>query len=425
MKIISGNVSRWLLVVLLLTTVGGGLGPIAVSADQTWFASLRVIPMQEENRHPQSERADTQQVEGLSGMTSERVVYLPLIYTPLISYRLGFGASTGPITRFAEISSLKAGWYYDWGVRTNPARPNLMEYAQTVRVHQKLTCDLYSANAHDRTLCPYATPHDYVFSPSWQQIAAAARANPGALWFIGNEMDRRDWPNGGQDEILPETYAVAYHDLYHFIKSVDPKARIAIGGVIQATPLRLEYLTKVWNTYQQQYGTPMPVDVWNVHNFILKERADDYGAGIPPGSNALQGVVYPTDRTHIDMTIFDQQIRAFRGWMKERGQQNKPLIVSEYGVLYWHDGLEDPQLVQNFMIQTFDYFLHTKDCTLGYPADDCRLVQRWAWYSLDDKGTTSGLNQYGALFDPTTLRITGTGERFRTYSLTNIQALSR
>lgn len=352
-------------------------------------------------------------------------VYLPMIHLPPVSYRLGFGANTSPLTRFAQINTLKAGWYYDWGVNTKPARPNNMEYAQTIRVHQKLTCPLYSLNAHDRELCPYAVPHDYEFRPNLDTIAAAAQANPGSLWLIGNEMDRRDWPGGGQDEILPETYAVVYHDLYHFIKGVDPKARVAIGGVIQATPLRLEYLTKVWNAYQQRYGTLMPVDVWNVHNFILKEQLNDYGAGIPPGSNALQGVVHDSDRTHVDMTIFDQQIRAFRSWMKARGQQDKPLIVSEYGVLYWHEGLEDLNIVQTFMIQTFDYFLETRDCYLGYPVDDCRLVQRWAWYSLDDTGVSSGFNRYGALFDPASRQITPTGERFRTYSLMNISRLAQ
>ncbi len=326
MKKTTSSTSKWLFVVLAVLLVGS-VAYVPVLAGQTWFVASDVAQGQEEEQRKQDVNTDYQETNRLFSATSERVVYLPLIYTPLISYRLGFGASTGPITRFPEIASLKAGWYYDWGVRANPVRPNLMEYVQTIRVHQQLTCELYSANAHNRAICPYAVPHDYVFSPGLDQIAAAARANPGALWLIGNEMDRRDWPGGGQDETLPETYAVAYHDLYHFIKSVDPRARIAIGGVIQATPLRLEYLTKIWNTYQQRYGSPMPVDIWNVHNFILKETADDYGAGIPPGSNALQGVTYPTDRTHVDMTIFDQQIRAFRSWMKERGQQNKPLRV--------------------------------------------------------------------------------------------------
>ena len=95
------------------------------------------------------------------------------------------------------------------------------------------------------------------------------------------------------------------------------------------------------------------------------------------------------------MTIFDEQIRAFRAWMKDRGQQNKPLIVSEYGVLYRHIAEADTaQEVQDFMINTFDYFLNTQDCSLGYAADQCRLVQRWNWYSFNDNGQSNGFNPY-------------------------------
>ena len=226
--------------------------------------------------------------------------------------------------------------------------------------------------------------------------------------------------------MLPELYATAYHDLYTLIKGADPAARLAIGGVIQATPLRLQYLTKAWDAYQQYYGTPMPVDVWNVHNFILKESINDYGASIPPGSSASTGSYLGNDGLHVSMTIFDEQIRAFRGWMKERGQQNKPLIVSEYGVLYRHIAEADTvQEVQDFMINTFDYFLNTQDCSLGYAADQCRLVQRWNWYSFNDNGQSNGFNPYTNLFDPQTFQITSTGVRFREYSLKNIGALSQ
>jgi hypothetical protein len=268
-------------------------------------------------------------------------------------------------------------------------------------------------------------PYAFDIRPSLDQIRLAAQNNPGSLWLIGNEMDRRDWSGGGQDEMLPETYAWAYHDLYHFIKAIDPHARLAIGGVIQATPLRLEYLGKAWDAYATRYGSLMPVDVWNVHNFILKERSGDYGAEIPPGSDASEGATYRTDWSHVDMDIFDAQIRAFRQWMRDRGQQNKPLIVSEYGVLYGHDGMEDPDVVQKFMLATFDYFLNTKDCGLGYAADGCRLVQRWAWYSLDDDGRSFGHNRYGALFDPNTLQITNLGRKFAEYAMSHYQEISK
>jgi len=158
------------------------------------------------------------------------------------------------------------------------------------------------------------------------------------------------------------------------------------------------------------------VDVWNVHNFIIKEDCNDFGADVPPGytgliqpsigawydtayNNPCRGTLYHEvngvqvgDQSHDNMEIFDAQIRAFRKWMKEHGQKEKPLIVSEYGFVYEHI-LEDPVIpgadsrnqtrITNFMLLTFDYFLNTKDADLGYSADDDRLVQRWAWFGLD------------------------------------------
>ncbi|MEM2446628.1 MAG: hypothetical protein QW734_08225 [Candidatus Bathyarchaeia archaeon] len=343
-------------------------------------------------------------------------VYLPLIfrdYGPRSS-RLGYCATDGPITRYSDIRRLAAGWYVNFGVQRNPARPLGLEYVQTIRLHQLTTC--WPQRTRNRDACPYTTPYTYTLtSPGTrEEIVAIAQANPGSLWLIGNEMDRYDWDGGGQDEMLPEVYAVAYHELYYLIKDADPTAKVAIGGVIQATPARLWYLSTVWDTYRSRYGTDMPVDVWNVHNFIFKERCDDYGADVPPGYPSCYGTVY-NDNDHDNLEIFKQQIRAFRQWMKDRGQQNKPLIVSEYGIVYYHiDRLNSWDAVRNFMLATFDYFMNEKDCNLGYPADNCRLVQRWAWYSLDD---SRGIyNDYAYLFHQTTLQITPLGEAFAAYA---------
>ena len=107
-------------------------------------------------------------------------------------------------------------------------------------------------------------------------------------------------------------------------------------------------------------------------------------------------------RSRINRQIFDQQIRAFRAWMKAR-EQNKPLIVSEYGVLYSHVAeLNVAATVRDFMLWKFRLLLNTKDCSLGYAADECRLVQRWAWYGLDDPGNE--FNRYGSLFNFSTLK---------------------
>ena len=357
-------------------------------------------------------------------------LYLPMIATKAMSLadRIGFGLTSASLSSYADVADLGAGWYLDWQVDSAPERPDNIDYVQMIRVHQKLACG--AAYHSDRQVCPYATPLDYAYTPNQTAIEAAVTANPGALWLIGNEMDRIDWAYcvewkgshcqtiaySGQDEILPETYAVAYHDLYAMIKAVDPSARVAIGGVIQATPLRLQYLTAVWDSYQTTYSTTMPVDMWNVHNFIIQEKAKNWGADIPPGVEAQEGEYVGHPETHIDLEIFDEQIRAFRQWMKERGEQNKPLLVSEYGVLY-HNSLmnlpDQPKYVHDFMIATFDYFYNTKDCSLGLISDGCRLVQRWNWYSLDD--TWGNFNPYSRLYDPTTHQMTATGERFRRY----------
>ena len=346
---------------------------------------------------------------------------LPIVAQQQPRYqRLGFGAVSN-LRSLTQVSDLQAGWYLNWSVNSAPNRPNGIEYAQVVRVHQRLTCQ-----SPDRDACPYVVPYAYDFKPDEATIRLAARNNPGALWFIGNEMDRRDWFGGSQDEMLPEVYAVAYHDLHAIIKSEDPTARVANGGVIQATPLRLQYLTTVWDTYLSLYGHVMPVDVWNVHNFILREVSGSWGADIPPGSDATVGEYADDPTTHINMAIFDQQIRAFRQWMKDRGQQDKPLLVNEYGVLLPNTVFGYPEndsaVVANFMTSTFDYFLNAKDCNIGYAADDCRLVQRWAWYSLDDE---SIYNPYQYLLDPATGLLTATGQAYRNFAQQNSAILAR
>lgn len=375
-------------------------------------------------------------------------IFLPMLSQPS-SFRLGLASVRNPLSMLEEIETLRAGWYLNWNVQVNPPRPGNIEFMQMIRMHQELTCPLSSPDSWSRTLCPYKEPHSYTYWPSAATIQEAAKANPGSIWLLGNEMDRRDWKVpwgvGRQDEMLPETYADAYYELYNLIKNADPTARIAIGGVIQATPLRLEYLTRIWDSYKQKYGAEMPVDIWNVHAFVLREELNGYGAETPPGIDTPTGMYTENDCSHMAKEPFDAQIRAMRQWMKDRGQQNKPLIVTEYGVLYNSDNHEfngtdpcaDPavnpasaEAVRNYMLWTFDYFLNTKDEELGYPADDYRLVQRWSWFSVDhlqvdeNGNVIFGINQYGSLYNGTLRSLTQTGKEFRQYSLTNLIPLS-
>lgn len=289
------------------------------------------------------------------------------LYAP--EERFGFGVVNSAVTSY-DVGRLHAGWYSDWRFSSAPLRPAGLEYYQMVRVRN--------------------------YPPNWAALSAAVLANPGSVWMIGNEPDQT-----GQDNKTPEEYAPIYHEVYTFIKGLDPTAQIAVGGIVQPTPLRLQWLDRVLSAYQTTYGAKMPVDVWNIHNQILQEKRGDWGCGIPPGITADAGRLY-TVWDNASPTIFAQHMRDFRAWMAANGERNKPLIVSEYGVLMPSSYLPNgDQSVIDFMTATFDFMLSTTDDTLGFPLDENRLVQRWLWYSLDDQpydpATGRGFN--GGLFD--------------------------
>jgi hypothetical protein len=243
------------------------------------------------------------------------------------------------------------------------------------------------------------------YRPDAERIEAAARANPGSTWLLGNEPDVI-W----QDNVTPERYAELYHELYELLKAADPTCKVAIAGVSQATPLRLDYLDRILEAYEARFDTPMPVDVWNVHGFVLREEQDSWGVSIPPGLTAQSGKLYEIE-DHDDIDLFTAQILAVRRWMAERGQRDRPLVVSEYGVLMPVDYGFDRERVRDFMYATFDYFLEATDDEVGYPEDGNRLVQWWCWYSLaDDQYATSNL------FDPESKALKPLGADFARYT---------
>jgi len=219
---------------------------------------------------------------------------------------------------------------------------------------------------------------------------------PGMLLIIGNEPDRQTY----QDDQLPIEYAQTYHDVYEYVKKQDPTINVAIAGVVQPTPLRLKYLDMVLDSYEQLYGVKMPIDVWTVHAFILREvSASDYppdsgevwGAGIPPGVSDYKNDqrIYNVSE-HGDINILKQLVRDFRRWMQQRGYRDKPLLVTEYGILMPPDydagnGLVyDHEFVSQFLRETTEFFFTATDSSMGYPADGNRLVQAWAWYALNN-----------------------------------------
>lgn len=271
----------------------------------------------------------------------------------------------GTLADYAGADELGFGWYLDWAARRHPQTPNGIEFVQTL---------------HGGTS---------------EAVEEIIRANPGSVWIIGNEPETR-----GQGEHTPEEYAAIYHRAYHFVKQVDPHAQVAIGGVVMPTPLRLKWLERCLDHYEATYGEPMPIDVWNIHMQILREKRHDWGCGIPIGLEEDEGRLYEI-ADNCSVGAFKQLIVEFRTWLHERGEGHKPVIISEYGVLMPSSYLpRGDESVLDFMEGTFDYLMAARDPQLGCPADGGRLVQRWAWFSLnfpsyDD--TPGGFN--GALYD--------------------------
>jgi len=290
---------------------------------------------------------------------------------PVPLCRFGVGA-TGNIADY-DIAPLKLGWYVNWTASASPPRPSGSQYMPNIRF-QPLGVD------------------SYTYNPSGAQLQQVISDNLGADWLIGNEPDCV-W----QDNLTPNVYAQAYHELYHLIKAADPTARMFAGGIVQPTSIRLEYLDLVLDSYQELYGEPLPTDGWNIHNFILNENRFDWGAGIPPGIDKDYGEIL-TIEDNDNFEVFVERIVRFRQWMADRGYRGLPVYLSEYGVQMPADygsGFP-PSRVNAYMTKTFDYLHTTTDPVLGDPFDDYRLVQRWAWWSLSDDSYN------GWLFDPST-----------------------
>lgn len=220
-----------------------------------------------------------------------------------------------------------------------------------------------------------------VYSPREGGIKRAveyASQHKGKIWLIGNEPD-----NAGQARMKPREYAKGYHDAYYRIKEVDPSAKIYAGGVTQPSMHRLAYLNAVLTEYEALYDEALPADGWHVHGYIMPEDCGS-GAGFAIGVDDrtnLRGCEY-WDK-HADLLTFKGQIIDFRQWMVDRGYQDKPLIVSEFGVLLDARYGYSTDRVASFMIGAMDWMLVKTDCEIGLIVDDCRLVQKFAWFSIN------------------------------------------
>ena len=309
-----------------------------------------------------------------------------------------YGVSSWNGNDFNFLQDLGIGWVLNFGTNF-PNLPEGVEFTPIVRFKPQLDAK------GNRTGNYRVTTQPFTDAPGG--LGPVIAAHPGTLWLIGNEVERVE----AQDDLMPDVYAKAYHDAYHFIKERDPSAQIAISGLVQVTPGRLQYLDLVWNSYRTQFGNTMPVDYWNMHVYVLPEINGDgsnsaaaLALGTDPAIAIYNGTGGPCSAAnvycwaeHDNMTIFKQQVVDMRQWMKNKGQQDKPLLLSEYSLLpyvdYKDENGEDfsADRVQRFMKNTFEYFESAEaiDVNLGYPKDNYRLIQQALWFTVYSDDTFS------------------------------------
>jgi hypothetical protein len=287
--------------------------------------------------------------------TSERSPQPSPAATPspsLVYTRSGFGlADTADANLWAK--RLGAGWYVDWAVQPVSSK-NKPTHWQMVRL---------------KPGCIY---------PSNQYIRWTARRYPGNIWVIGNEPDV-----ALQDNLTPEEYAQDYHELYMLIKNADRTASIAVGGVAEGTPLRLEYLDRVLAYYHNTYNTSLPADWWTLHGYVLPEKRGSWGVGIPPGLSENEGELYAIE-DHGRLDLFEQQIIRFRTWMAKNGYRDSPLAITEFGLLLPETFGYSQYSASKYLPASIKWLDSASDDQTGYPKDGNRLVQQWAWFSLSD-----------------------------------------
>lgn len=344
-----------------------------------------------------------------------------------------------------DVAAMKVGWVVTF-------RPDEPSWLPPSTAHTPMIRLKQDRDENGRRLSTYTA------SPAFSESALGRliRANPGAIWIVGNEVDRVFW----QDDLMPEIYAVAYHDAYHFIKQTDPTAKVAVSGLVLVSPGRLQYLDKVMEAYRQRYGAPMPVDVWTFHAYIFPERNEeseefeghpDNGrpvfASIANGTDPALAMKNPLwlrpleDRLalcqradfwciyeHDSVELFSQQVVAMRTWMKASGYQNTPLLLTEWSLLHSYRDtgngeceIQDeygncfvPQRVTRFMEDSVRYLENAVDPNLGYPLDNNRLVQQWAWFLLDDMDLGDFIaGNPSLLVDPINGSLTQMGNKYR------------
>lgn len=199
-----------------------------------------------------------------------------------------------------------------------------------------------------------------------QRLLRALEEHPESWWLVGNE------PNDPhQDNLSPGAYAAFYRRFLETAQRARRPYFVATAGIANAD---WRWAQRFRDSYRAQFGEAPRVDAWNIHNYVLEP-----------------------DRDPLDVAEFRRRILAFREWMARVGEGDKPLFLTEFGVLYstGRDGEPlDPARVEAFIHETVGWLAATEH------------VQCWAWFANRTAGQFNGdlydeqdrLTRYGVAY---------------------------
>ena len=222
------------------------------------------------------------------------------------------GIGDAPITA-EQLGQLGPVWYLDWSW-SKPA----------IGDHQRL----YIINCDE-------------VETQGPRIAAAMKSSGASWWALGNEPND---PN--QDNRSPEEYALLYRAFEEWAAEA-PQCGVLPAGIANADWQWAEQFRKA---FFERFGRYPRVDGWNIHNYILDPGLDPY-----------------------DSAEFARRIEAFRRWTATIGDGNKPLFLTEFGVLYGNGccgrPVDPPEKLEQYMLATVNWL------------QESGQVQAWAWFA--------------------------------------------
>ena len=215
------------------------------------------------------------------------------------------------------------------------------------------------------------------------------------FWFVGNEL--------GYDpsDLTATKYATEFISWRDCIKSINNKYKVGSGSI-----------TSMWVVLPRTYPISC-TDIESVNsgksyfktyiNRIKSLNSSKLPDFIMMHAYNTCHPVLPGENT--EFSKFKNAVITYRQVMKDLGLQKKELWIKEFNGSGYG---------QNFLKDSFEFLLNTKDKNLGYPEDDYRLVQRFAWFML--KNTEDGVNSTPEVLAGTDGRLTSLGSTYRSIS---------